>query len=288
MTTIDFQQLMKDAGEGFQPVPTGPYNAEVAKAEAVMSSTNKPMIKVQLRIIGGPNEGRLLFDQFVITAGNPNALSFFFEHMAAFGLDRAWFAQNPPLETVAATLMGRQVMVAVGIKQFKGADRNEVQSYKPITGGQIGGMTPANPGFGPSAVPPQAAPPQAAPVAPAPVAPAPVPVAPVAPAPAPVAPAPVAPIVVTPPPAAVPPPVAAPIPPSPVAAPAPVAAPLPTAPAPAPAPVAEPLQVATVPEPAVAAPIPTVAPTPMPAAPEPAVAVAPAPAVYATTDEEPF
>jgi hypothetical protein len=273
MTSIDFNQLMKDAGEGFQPVPSGPYNAEVAKAEAVTSSTGKPMIKVQLRVIGGPHEGRLLFDQFVITAGNPNALSFFFEHMAAFGLDRSWFAQNPPMETVAATLMGRQVMVSVGIKQFKGTDRNEVQSYRPMTGGQIGGVAQA--GFGPGAVPPQAVPQVAAPAAVAAPAPAPVP-APVAPAPAPVAPVPVAPA-----PAPVP-PVAAPVP--------PVAAPVPPVAAPVPAPVPP---VAVVPPPAaVAAPVPPVA-APVPEAPvAPVAAEVPAapvpPAAYSTADEEAF
>jgi hypothetical protein len=246
MTTIDFGQLMKDAGEGFQPVPSGPYNAQVVKAEATQTANGKPMIKIQLQIVGGPSDGRKLFDQFVISAGNPNALSYFFEHMAAFGLDRSYFASNPALELVAATMMGRQVMVSVGVKEYKGADRNEVQAYKPI--GMGGGGIPAGV---PAAAAPSVAP--VAPVAPAPVAPAPVaaPVAPVAapvapaPVPAPVAPAPVAPV-----PAAVVPPPAA------VAPPAPVAAPVPAAP-----------EVVAAPVPAVEAPVAPVAPAPAAVAP---------------------
>lgn len=265
MTSIDFGQLMKEAGEGFQPVPSGPYNVQLVKAEAVTSGTGKPMIKVRLQIIGGPHDGRQLFDQFVITAGNPTALSFFFEHMAAFGLDRSFFASNPPLDSVAATLIGRQALVSVGIKQYKGADRNEVQSYNAIAGGQVGGIGPsAAVGPGPAAMVPQATPPAV--VAPAPVAPV---AAPVAPAPAPAAPA------VAPPPAAiVPPPVA------PVAAPVPpqVAAPVPEQQVPAP--------VAPVPEPPAAV-TPPQAPAPAPAAPvqevAPVQAVAPA-----HVDEEPF
>jgi hypothetical protein len=269
MTSIDFGQLMKEAGEGFQPVPSGPYNVQLVKAEAVTSGTGKPMIKVRLQIIGGPHDGRQLFDQFVITAGNPTALSFFFEHMAAFGLDRSFFASNPPLDGVAATLIGRQALVSVGIKQYKGADRNEVQSYNAIAGGQVGGIGPsAAAGPGPATMVPQAVPPVAS-------APAPAPVAPVA--------APVAPAAVTPPPAAiVPPPVA------PVAAPVPpqVAAPVPEQQVPAPvAPVPEPpAAVAPAPAPAPVAPVQEVAPAPA----APAPAVAPAPAAPAHVDEEPF
>lgn len=259
MTVIDFGQLMKEAGEGFQPVPTGPYNAEVTKATATTSSTGKPMIKVTLRIVGGPHEGRQLFDQFVITAGNPNALAFFFEHMAAFGLDRAYFAQNPPMESVAAALVGRQVMVSVGVREFKGADRNEVQAYKPIAGGQVGVPVAATPtGFGPGAAAPAPVPQVAPAPAPAPVPAPPAPAAPApAPQPAPAQAAPPAPAPVAPPPAAIVPPPADIAPPQPAPAPAPVAAPAPV-PAPAPEPAA----------PAVPAPVP--------------------PAAYSSADEEPF
>lgn len=296
MTTIDFGQLMKEAGEGFKPIPNGQYNAEIAKAEAVTSSTGKPMLKTQARIIGGPHEGRIVFDNIVITAGNPNALSFFFRDMAALGLDAAYFAANPPFEQVAAALVGRQCIIDVGTKQYQGSDRNEIKSYKAATGGQIG-VPAAAPvaGFGPGVAPPQATP---APVAPAPVAPAPVAPAPVAPAPvAPVAPAPVAPVapapVVVPPPAVIAPPaaVAAPAPP-PVAAP-PVPEPAPPVPAPVaevppPAPVAPPpAPVAEVVAPAPVAPPPAVAEAAAVVAPvAEAAPVAPAPAAVA--GEEPF
>ena len=267
MTTIDFGKLMQDAGEGFQPVPTGPYNVQVVKSSAVTSTTGKPMIKVQLQIMGGPHDARRLFDQFVISADNANALSFFFEHMAAFGLDRSFFAANPSMDVVAATLMNRQALVTVSIKQYKGSDKNEVDSYRPIMGGQIGAVGAA-PAFGPG---PSAAP---TPVAPPPAAPIPVaaPVAPVAPAPvAPVAPAPIAPVAA---------PVVAPVAPP---APAPIAPPAAIVPPPAaiapPAPVAPPQPVAEVapPQP-VAAPVAEAAPAP----------VAPPVAPVYTGDAEPF
>jgi hypothetical protein len=142
MTSIDFNALMEEAGEGFQPIPPGPYTVEVAKAEAVTSSTQKPMIRAQLRILGGPHNGRIVFDQYTVSAGSPRALGFFFDTMAAFGLDRQYFAANPPMEQVAQILLGRSCNVTVAMKQYQGIDRNEVKNYRPISGGQAPAAAP--------------------------------------------------------------------------------------------------------------------------------------------------
>lgn len=185
MTTIDFNALMGEAGDSFQPIPDGPYHVEVSKAEAVTTSTGKPMIRVQLRIIGGPHASRIVFDQFVLTAGNPNALSFFFEHMAAFGLDRSFFSQNPPMETVAVSLLNRQALITVATRtdgQYAG--RNEVKAYRPPPMGQMAAGAPATNVINfpqASVAPPAPVMPVAPPQVPAP--PVPAPVAPPAPIP---------------------------------------------------------------------------------------------------------
>ncbi|MCA1806348.1 MAG: DUF669 domain-containing protein [Actinobacteria bacterium] len=142
MTSIDFNALMQEAGEGFQPVPPGPYTIQVHKTEATTSSTQKPMIRAQLRIMGGPHDGRILFDQYTLTAGNPNALGFFFDTMAALGLDRQYFAANPPMQTVAQALLGRQANVQVAMKVYQGIDRNDVKSYRPVQGGMPPAQVP--------------------------------------------------------------------------------------------------------------------------------------------------
>ena len=136
---INFNQLMAEAGEGFSPIPPGPYTVECEKAEATKSSTSKPQIRVTLRVLGGDHNGRKLFDQFTLTAGNPAALGFFFDNMAAFGLDRSFFSQlqmNDPMPYVAQMLLGRQCNIAVGIEPYQGVDRNKVKQYRPIAGGQ--------------------------------------------------------------------------------------------------------------------------------------------------------
>jgi hypothetical protein len=139
---INFQQLMAEAGEGFRPIPPGPYTVECEKAEATTSSTQKPQIRVTLRVLGGDHNGRKLFDQFTLTAGNPTALGFWFDNMAAFGLDRSFFASNPLMPYIAQMLMQRQCNVVVGIEPYQGVDRNKIKAYSPIPGGQAPALAP--------------------------------------------------------------------------------------------------------------------------------------------------
>lgn len=153
---INFSQLMAEAGEGFSPVPAGPYTVECEKSEAVKSSTQKPQIRVTLRVLGGAHNGRKLFDQFTLSAGNPAALGFFFDNMAAFGLDRSFFSQlqmEDPMPYVAQMLLGRQCNVAVGIEPYQGVDRNKIKQYRPIAGGQQPANMPMQagaPGYAPA------------------------------------------------------------------------------------------------------------------------------------------
>lgn len=295
MTQLDFltaMQRAKSAGVG-EPLPDGPYSVVVIEANPTTSSTQKPMIRAKYQVENGPHAGRKVFDQFVFSADNDNALSFFFQHMSYFGLDETFFSQQPSWEQVAATLLGRRVTVVLGVRMWDGAMRNEVKSYKPAGAGLDATtmVPPAMPGYAPPAAAPMAAPaPMAMPVppqVPQPVPAAPMPQMPVPggvmpPQPAPIAP-PMAPPPVTPPVAPVPPPVPMQ---QPVAAPPPVPAAIPQAP---PQPVAP--QVAPMPQtppqfavPAVAdqpaaAPV---APLAVPMPPQPV-----APAGYVPSPEEP-
>jgi hypothetical protein len=144
--SVNFNDLLKAADDaGFGTVPADEYEVEVAKAEASKTGTGKQKIAVQFKIIAGPQVGKSVFNDFVITTDNPNALGFFFRHMDALGVPRAIFEQNPPLAQVAAMLVGKRATIAVSIRQWNGADRNQVDGVKRSTGG--GGATPFVPGM---------------------------------------------------------------------------------------------------------------------------------------------
>jgi hypothetical protein len=148
---VNFNDLLKAADDaGFSVVPANEYEAEVATAEAKTTSGGKNQIVVRFKIIAGPQAGKSVFNNFVISPDNANALGFFFRHMAAMGLEREYFAANPPLSQAAAQLIGRKVTITVSIEQWNGQDRNRVNAIKKA--GMVSGVG-ATP-FIPQAMPP--------------------------------------------------------------------------------------------------------------------------------------
>lgn len=211
MTTIDFGKALQDArGASFEALPSGDYDVEVEKAEAVMSQNGKPMIKATMRVTSGPYEKRPIINRFTLSLENPTATAIFFRHMKCFGLDETFFSRlgTGTLDPVANALIGRRARLTLGQREWQGEMRNEVTGVKPFTGAPPMAAPPAGPSAGPATggMIPGPTPPQ--------MAPAPAPVQAPTPPPAPAA--------------------SIPQPPAPPAAPAPVATAVPTTTAPAP------------------------------------------------------
>jgi hypothetical protein len=149
MTVFNWDDLTKAADDaGFEAVPAGEYDVEVATAEAAKTGGNnggtKDKIKVKFKIENGPHAGKSLFNDFVLSPENPNALGFFFRHMAALGLTREYFQGNPSLPVVAAALVGRRCRVKVSIRMWDEQERNQVDKVLPPLGGAAAsGIVPA-------------------------------------------------------------------------------------------------------------------------------------------------
>lgn len=270
MATFDFNTLMQTAkSASFDPLPIGDYDAECISADAVTSTTGKPMIKCKFEVISGPHAKRKFFNQYVLSVENEVALAMFFRQMKAFGLDENFFAAvgQQGLAPVAQTMLGRRARFTLGIRKWNEEDRNEVTSTKPLAGGVAAGPgglpgtgAPSLPGL-----PTSGGLPTSAPAAPAAVA---QPTQPTAPTP----------------PTVVQPAAAAPV--APVTAPPVQAAPVapvqngtvPPPVPPAPAAVAQPVQPIAPPQP-VQQPVAPTQPEPQPVPPVEQVAVAAAPAV---------
>lgn len=175
MTTVDFARALQDAKSvSYEALPIGDYDVEVVESTALRSSNGKPMIKVQLQVLSGPYQNRRIFNNFVFSIENAMAVSIFFRHMKCFGLKEDFFAQmgaNGSMEAVASALMGRRARVTLGMRQWQGEDRNEVNQIKPYTG------APGVPNAQPVPMQPMPAPVQHVPApAPAPVQQSPQPV----------------------------------------------------------------------------------------------------------------
>jgi hypothetical protein len=135
MPLQSWNQLVQEAGDisgDFEVLPAADYDLEVVKAEPKQARSGKLMYSCMYKVISGPSKGRTLFDQLVLTTDNPNALRMFFVKMAAIGIDKGFFAQNPSDQQVAEQLVGKQFRAQVGIRKYNGEDKNEVKSYSRL------------------------------------------------------------------------------------------------------------------------------------------------------------
>lgn len=138
-----------EEGGGFDVVPAGDYLAKVVEASALDATTGKPMVKAKFQIIEGAFATRLVWNNFVLTKDNPNALKWFFRHMAAFGLDRSFFALNPSMAQVAANIQDKIVIITLkSDRLYQGIPQNDVTAVRPapnVPGRPVSTPTPSAP-----------------------------------------------------------------------------------------------------------------------------------------------
>lgn len=143
MTTASWQDLYREAelAGGGQPVPPGDYDVVVEEAVGTQTGNGKPMIKVKFKIITGPHAGRRIFNNFVVSSENANALSFFFQHMGVLGVDPSVWPQVQPgvagLQQVAPILVGRQARIGGEHRDWQGRPQFDVKKIAPPTPGIV-------------------------------------------------------------------------------------------------------------------------------------------------------
>lgn len=153
MSEVAWSDLKKRADDATKPAPAGDHVVEITKASWKMNSSNNPMYSVQGKIVEGAAQGKTVFNNFNVTVENDFALAIFFRHMAALGLDDAFFAAGPSHDQVCQALAGRRAVFSLEIRQWQGQDRNGVTDVKPLSGplaAMTGVVTP--PGMVPGSV----------------------------------------------------------------------------------------------------------------------------------------
>ena len=133
MSTFNWGDLLKEAGDTgtYDPLPDGDYDLVVLEAQATVSQSGKTMFKVKSQVEGGPHNKRLLWDNLVITTGNPSALGIFFAKMNSLGMPKEYFSSNPSNAQIESALIGRRYRANVGTRVWQGDRRNEVKKYYP-------------------------------------------------------------------------------------------------------------------------------------------------------------
>jgi len=136
---MSFADMMKEAqaaGVGFgELVPIGEYEMFVWKAKAGKTSNGKFRLEVTGKIVGGPQDGKTVWNQFVLSPENPNAMGFFFRHMAVLGAGPDWFApkqiSDGTFAELAAHVLGARFRCAVGQAEVNKETRNQFEKVMP-------------------------------------------------------------------------------------------------------------------------------------------------------------
>lgn len=146
---ISWDDLINEAGDNiqtsFEALPAGDYDLEIVEATATQSKAGKPMFKTKSKVVGGPYNGRLLWDNIVLTTDNAQALGFFFRKMGALGLTVDYFKQKPSNAHITASLQGRKYRAKIGQRTYNGELQNEFKTYYqvPTAPGAVAGGAPA-------------------------------------------------------------------------------------------------------------------------------------------------
>jgi hypothetical protein len=137
MSTTPFSELIKQAAEAkYVVVPPNDYLVMVQDATATKSSTSKDMIKLKVKVVGGPHKGASMLTQQTLTPDNPAAIAMFMKFLGAFGLTEDFLAELPPREdggpniaAVCQALKGRVAVAKVTVGQWNDEDRNNVDKF---------------------------------------------------------------------------------------------------------------------------------------------------------------
>lgn len=138
MTTpnsVNWEDLLGVAAEaGFVVLPIGEYRIVVDSAEAGKTNNGKDQIKAKFRVSSGPYQGKgPIFNNFVISPESPNAMSFFFQHMDAFGITNEYLKKNrPTVAQLASLLVGRQADIVISHRDWNGQTRMNVDKIIKI------------------------------------------------------------------------------------------------------------------------------------------------------------
>lgn len=133
MTTINWQQMMANSAKIGEPVPEGDYPAVSEEATFGQSRAGDPQWKITWRLIGGPHNGRRVFDNQTLAQGDDEKAAqrrgFFFRDMKNLGFDDNFFAQMPEGEALAQALLGINAVLTVTINSN---NYNNVNGYQRI------------------------------------------------------------------------------------------------------------------------------------------------------------
>ena len=123
---IDFSNVDSTAQE-FTPIEEGRYNMEVISAKEKQSSTGKPMISAQLKVLdAGQWKDRYAFTNFILTEKSYWNLKGFLDAVSS-----PFAETGGDSSEIASDLEGRQVSAYVEHRMYNGKTQCDLKYWQP-------------------------------------------------------------------------------------------------------------------------------------------------------------
>jgi hypothetical protein len=131
MADKSWDELISDAGDEFNLLPEGDYQATIREAVATVSkNSGNQMIECTVKVSEGPHSGKSIGKVFVSKPGpgtKPEKLEgaarMFFRHLKAVGITTDTLkTHNPTMAQIAAVMQGKAISVKVKHESYNGVE----------------------------------------------------------------------------------------------------------------------------------------------------------------------
>ena len=147
MSTIDWDQVIDDAEEAFQPLPTGQTDFQIVMASAGLTNDKqKDQITFTAKVITGPSVGRTTIANLTFSEDNPKAMHYLLKKLTVLGVSLAYLKEHRPLPAqIAEMIIGEAFTADVTHRIWQGQPRDNIDNYEEYTGTIPDLETPSEP-----------------------------------------------------------------------------------------------------------------------------------------------
>jgi hypothetical protein len=164
MASLDWSALQAQAAaEGYvsEILPDGPYTVKVASTKVGKTKAGDPSLGIRLVVVGGPHDGKSVWDNLNLTISKPGGLGMFFRKIKEYGVPQSIFATGGDITVIAAAVpIGAVAAVTLAQHEWNGKAQQDVNGFTILPAGgaaaapvaqgvAFAGTTnpPATPGF---------------------------------------------------------------------------------------------------------------------------------------------
>lgn len=128
MSNINWGSELDKVEEATKPIAAGTANFRIVEAKPTKAaSSGSEMIRLQVKVEGGPDDGKTTFVNLVFGFDNPRAMKMTLKRLAGLGITAETLkAENPSIAQIAAKLIGRSATGTVTHREWNGEIQNDV------------------------------------------------------------------------------------------------------------------------------------------------------------------